>query len=284
MLSIRKTILVLFGVILGTLSLQAQVMDTPPLDGVYDKIHIKNREPIPYAPLREADAMWKHRTWRVIDFREKINQPFYYPVTEIDDRKSFMQVLLDGIKEGTITAFEAGDDEFLTPYSWEEFSKTMSDTIHQTLTRTEPPYDTYDTLIIKKFDPTSIMKIRLKEDWFFDKQRSVMDVRILGICPIIDEFEADGVTFKGSKALFWIYFPQARKVFAGAEVFNRFNDAARLSYDDVFYKRMFNSYIYKESNVYDRFIMEYAKGMDALLESERIKNNIFLYEHDLWEY
>ena len=47
---------------------------------------------------------------------------------------------------------------------------------------------------------------------------------------------------------------------------------------------MFNSYIYKESNVYDRKISDYAKGMDALLESERIKNDIFLYEHDLWEY
>jgi gliding motility associated protien GldN len=284
MLKITKTSLVVLLVFLGTLRVQSQVLDSPPRDGVYDKTGVINRVPIPYTPMREADAMWTKRIWRTIDFREKINQPFYYPKTEINGRKSFIQVLLKAIEEGTITAFRAEDDEFLIPYTYQEFIGSMADTQHLTLIRTEPPYDPYDTTILKKFDPTSVMKIRIKEDWFFDKQRSVMDVRILGICPILDEFEDDGVTFKGYRPLFWIYFPEARSVFANNDVFNRFNDAARLSWDDVFFKRMFSSYIYKESNVYDRYINEYSKGMDALLESERIKNDIFLREHDLWEY
>jgi hypothetical protein len=54
--------------------------------------------------------------------------------------------------------------------------------------------------------------------------------------------------------------------------------------EDVFWKRQFNSYIYKESNVYDRKILEYRAGMDELLEAERAKTDIFNYEHDLWEY
>lgn len=285
MLRIKKIILVALGFILGTLNISAQVLDSPPQDGVYDKIHNKNRVPIPYAPVREADVFWQKRIWRVIDMREKINQPFYYPTAEINGRKSFMQVVLKAIEEGTITAYDpAGGDEFLIPLTYEQFVASMADTQRKTLTRTSPPYDQYDTVITKKFDPEQVYKIRLKEDWFFDKQRSVLEARILGICPILDEFEADGVTPKGTKQLFWIYFPEARTVFASAEVFNRFNDAARLTYDDVFFKRMFSSYIYKESNVYDRKILEYAKGMDALLESERIKNDIFIREHDLWEY
>jgi len=284
MLRIKKSIIIMLSVFLGTLSIDAQVLDSPPMDGVYDKIHVPNRKPIPYTPMREADAFWTKRIWRIIDMREKINQPFYYPVTEINGRKSFMQVVLKAIEEGSITAYEAVDDEFLIPYTYQQFIASMADTQRQTLQRTEPPYDYYDTVITKKFDPTQIMKIRLKEDWFFDKQRSVMDVRILGICPILDVYEDDGTTLKGTKQLFWIYFPEARTVFASAEVFNRFNDAARLSYDDIFFKRMFSSYIYKESNVYDRRIAEYSKGMDALLESDRIKNEIFIKEHDLWEY
>ena len=57
-----------------------------------------------------------------------------------------------------------------------------------------------------------------------------------------------------------------------------------MSFNDFFEKRMFSSYIAKESNVYDRYILSYAKGMDALLESERIKNDLFIQEHDLWHY
>jgi gliding motility associated protien GldN len=284
MIKIKFLILVFFSSILGSLSIKAQVMDSPPRDGVYDKISAPNRKPIPYTPLREADAMWTKRIWRTIDMREKINQPFYYPTQPQNGRKSFMQVIVDAIKEGSITAYDGTNDEFVVPMTYKQIMKNLSDTEHLQKTRPYPPYDTYDTVVTKSFDPTAVKQLRVKEDWFFDKQRSVMDVRILGICPILDEYEADGVTFKGVKPIFWIYFPDCRTVFAKAEVFNRFNDAERRTYEDVFFKRMFNSFIYKESNVYDRKIGEYAKGMDALLESERIKNDIFLYEHDLWEY
>ena len=67
-------------------------------------------------------------------------------------------------------------------------------------------------------------------------------------------------------------------------VFNRRNDAARMSYDELFTKRMFSSYVYKESNVYNRSISDYKQGLDVLLESEDIKEEIFEYESDLWHY
>ena len=279
----------MISLMLNYKSINAQVMDSPPLDGVYQKTAVVNRKPIPYAPLREADVFWEKRIWRVIDLRQKMNQPFYYPTTAVNGRRSLMQVLFDAIKEGSITAYDAGsDDEFLVPETYDQVMKVLNKKDSTQIEVPDPnnPGQTIlkDTVIAKNFDPSQVKKIRLKEDWFFDKQRSVMDVRIVGICPIIESFEADGVTSKGTQPLFWLYFPEARPIFAKAEVFNRFNDAERRTYDDIFFKRMFESYIYKEANVYDRFISEYAKGMDALLESERIKNDIFLFEHDLWEY
>lgn len=283
MIKPKLFLIVLLASVFSTLTVSAQVMDSPPNDGVFEKIHNKNRKPVPYASLREADAMWTKRIWRIIDMREKINLPFYYPTIPQNGRRSFMQVVLDAVKEGSITAYESTSDEFLVPIPFDQIMKSLTkiDTVQQQ--RSEPPYDTYDTVIVSEFDPTSVKKIRVKEDWFFDKQRSVLDVRILGLCPITEQYDENG-EFKGYKPLFWIYFPEAREVFASSEVFNRFNDAARLTYDDIFFKRMFSSYIYKEANVYDRLIAEYATGMDALLESERIKNDIFLLEHDLWEY
>jgi gliding motility associated protien GldN len=279
---------ILISLMLNNKSINAQIMDSPPRDGVYDKISDINRKPIPYTPLREADVFWTKRIWRVIDMREKINQPFFYPVSPQNGRKSLIQVIFDGLKEGAITAYEPMSEEFLIPETYVQIMKLLNKRDSTQIEVPDPanPGQTKlkDTVIAKNFDPQTVKQFRLKEDWFFDKQRSVMDVRIIGICPIIELFESDQVTKKGDEPLFWIYFPDARPIFAKAEVFNRFNDADRRTYGDVFFKRMFNSYIYKESNVYDRKISEYARGMDALLESERIKNDIFLFEHDLWEY
>ena len=84
--------------------------------------------------------------------------------------------------------------------------------------------------------------------------------------------------------MFWVYFPEARYVFANYDVFNRQNDAERRTYEDIFWKRMFNSYIVKRSNVYDRNNKDYLKGLDLLLEGDKIKEDIFNYEHDLWHF
>jgi gliding motility associated protien GldN len=254
-----------------------------PLDGVYNKYNSTNREPIPYTSLREADVMWSKRIWRVIDMRQKINLPFYYPTDEQKGRKSLMQILYKGIQENTIKAYSTGDEEFQTIMTPAELTKSLNKTDTMRLQRTYEPYEEYDTVINQPFNTGDITLIRVKEDWFFDKQRSVMDVRIIGLCPIKEEMDENG-EFKGYRQLFWVYFPECRKLFANNEVYNRWNDAERRTYEDIFFKRLFGSYIYKESNVYDRKIGQYAKGMDGLLEAERVKQELFEIEHDLWEY
>lgn len=239
--------------------------------------------PAPLTPVREADLFWSKRIWRVIDMREKMNLPLYYPTTKLVNLESFMQMVLDALRDSSITAYDPSNDEFLSSISYEQLMNTLNTVDTVSLPGTEPPYDLVETVINIPFDPTTVKQLRIKEDWFFDKQRSVLDVRIIGMCPVTEEYDEEG-EFKGYRPLFWIYYPQARNVFASHDVYNRFNNAATLTYDDLFLKRFFSSYIYKESNVYDRKISEYASGIDALLESERIKEDIFLTESDLWDY
>ena len=109
-----------------------------------------------------------------------------------------------------------------------------------------------------------------------------MLVRIIAICPIrIVEKDGESVP----ERLFWVpYDDNLRKILINAPFFNRSNSAARLSYDDVFLRRVFDSYIIREDNIYDRSINEYAKGVKALKESERIKEEIIDFEQNLWEY
>lgn len=285
----KKTFLVLLTltiILISNVISYSQVLDSPKRDGVYDKINNDNRKPIPYSYVREADVLWSKRIWRVIDFKEKMNQPFYYPLVPQNGRKSFMSVIMDALKEGSLIAYEANqfNDEFLTPISPVSLLQSLTRIDSIKLQRSYPPYDEYDTVKITEFLPQDVTRIRIKEDWFFDKQRSIMDVRIIGICPIIEQYVENTTDFKGYQPLFWIYFPDVRPLLAKSEVFNRFNDGSRFTYDDLFWRRMFSSYVYKESNVYDRKIIDYAKGIDQQLESERIKNEIIDFEQNLWSY
>jgi gliding motility associated protien GldN len=257
-------------------------------DGVYDKEHVKARRAIPYAFLREADVMWSKRVWRVMDLREKINHPLYYPTAPILDRKSLFDVIKDAILvNGTLIAFNnpAMDDEFKLEMTRSEVEALLVQ--WDSTNEVEDPNN--PGVMVKapiKNETTTdkVWKYWMKEDWFFDRQRSVLDVRIIGLCPLVEKKTETGESTGADKALFWIYFPQSRPMLAKEEVYMRHNDAERRTFDDIFWKRMFSTYIRKETNVYDRSIVEYATGLDALLESDRIKDDLFKFEHDLWHF
>ena len=261
----------------------SQYIDAP-RDGFYDRQTNVERQPIPYVYVKEADVMWSQRVWRALDMRERANQVFYYPETPHQHWKNLMTVLMDALKDGEITAYDAATDDFDIPMSYSEVMSKLSGSQKVTLQRPYPPYEDYDTIIVKDFNSQDVTTFRIKEDWFFDKKRSVMECRIIGICPVVLDVDATTNEFRGTLPLFWIYYPEARQVMVNSEVFNPKNDSNRLTYDDVFWKRLFVSTIYKESNVYDRRISEYATELDALLESDRIQNKIRLLENDMWQY
>lgn len=141
-------------------------------------------------------------------------------------------------------------------------------------------YPPRDTLWYMSED---IVQYRIKEDWFFDKERSVLDVRIIALCPVIYQKSDEG-QIEAMRELFWLYFPHCRFVFNNYFTYNDANDAQWMSFDDVFWKRRFNSIAYRESNVYDRSIETYRSGVDALYEAEHIKNEIRNIEHDVWSF
>lgn len=128
-----------------------------------------------------------------------------------------------------------------------------------------------------------VTRYQLKEDWIFDKQHGVMEVRIIGLAPMREVRGPDG-ELRGHAPLFWLYFPELRYVLANAESFNRANDGERRSLDHLFQDRLFSSFVIKASNVYDRRIGDYAEGVEALLESEQIEESLFRAEHGLWNY
>ena len=264
---------------------QSKAQTTP--TSIYSKDHTKNERPIPYAHIREADVMFSKLVWRTINLREKMNQPMYYPTTPMDDRYSLIDLLMFGIENEGLTAYDTEDDEFTSPLTIEDIRSKFDagiDTIIQANRETGLMEPTY---VPRTMSTNEVTKYLVKEQWLFDKQSSTLQVRIIGLCPIREyvkdgDEETDGLR---KKLMFWVFFPEARQLLATHEVFNPFNDARRFSYDDLFMKRRFTSYITQVSNVHDnRAIQSYTVGLQTMLESEKIKNDILNMEHDFWEY
>ena len=286
MMKAARHLVTLLCVLAVALSAEAQTQTV--LDGAYVKETNLTKRVVPYPALREADVMYVRRIWQDIDLRQKINQMFYFPVDPIEDRKNLFDVIRYALEvEGSLTAYGTGpagdDDEFRYPYTGTQVDSVLNPTV------IIPQFGPVTGEVIGSMEAQTtlnsqdIVRYRLKEDWVWDRQRSQRHVRIIGMAPIIEKKDDEGNS-QGLAPLFWLYYPECRYVFANAECYNYENDAQRRTFEEIFQKRYFSSYIVKETNVFDRSIADYAQGLDALLESERIKDELFTIEHDLWHY
>ncbi len=299
-----KTIGKLFICVLAVLgfgmqSVRSQALDLVEKREVYDKEHIPNKDPIPYPFVREANVMSEKTIWRMINMRETMNHPLYFPTIPIGDRRNLTQLLLDILKD-PLPGHQVFAYKPLLPY---EFEQPMSlEDIYDQLKVDYIPGPVYDSVLQMQVMDTidvqinldDVTRLMVKEKWFFDNKYSTFQVRIIGICPVrvyprmlVDQ-QTGEETPTGEinvQPIFWVYYPEVRYYLAKQEVFNPNNDAQSISFDDLLTQRRFSSYIYQESNEFDnRPVNQYEKGMDAMFEAERIKNSLFVFEHDLWEY
>lgn len=248
---------------------------------------IKNEDNLEKAPIalphvEPEDVFWCKTVWRELILREKMNLPLYYPTIPMDGRMSLIDVLMSGIEKSFKTAYE--DDELNTPLTFTEIKEKFGATSDTLKRPNEETGEMEEVVVAGEIHTDEVKRLRVKELWYVNKRTSRLEVRIIALCPIREytKEDADGIL---KRELFWVDYGEFRDLLVKQRVYNFQNDALRLSLDDVFLKRYFSSRIIKETNPYDnRSIQSYATGMDAVLESDRIKDEIFNYEQDLWEY
>lgn len=248
-----------------------------PLDDIVEKRTITEKRVLAYDHIREADIFWEKRVWRVIDTREKMNLPFAYP------ERPFFSILMDAAEAGEITVYSVEDDKFSQRLTPDEV-KAMGASV-DTITTFDPvTYEEKIEIVTNDINPEDVKRFRIKEIWFFDEETSTLQVRILGIAPLLDVKDENTGEFRYEQPMFWVYYPEARETLARERVFNFKNDSTNQTWEDLLEARFFSSYIIKASNVHDRRLQEYLSGVDLLLESEKIRQEIFNFEHDLWSY
>ncbi|HVK96282.1 MAG TPA: gliding motility protein GldN [Flavisolibacter sp.] len=269
-----------------TTSSQGAVQKSLRTDAIVDKSLVNDRTPLPYEHLRWDDALFLEKVWRELDLREKMNQTFRYEGEDDNGSGMFIDIILKALKQDTLTAF--ADDRFSVPLTSAELSSQteggQADT--SAVYNIDDP-SKIDRYVVTRtaFDPKSITKIRLKEEWVFDREASRMFVRIIGIAPVRTVMRGNR---EQSNVMFWIYYPDLRKALARHEVYNPKNlGYGRMTWEELFEARMFSSYITKSTldNAGNKTIRQMIKDpILALLEGENIKERIFNYEQDLWSY
>ena len=258
-------------------------------DAAVDDDAIRDRTPLPYENLRADDAVYRHKIWREIDAREKINLPFRYAADQDNGNQRFISILLQAIQDSAVTVFDAIDDRFTTPMTRSQVGEIL---LGPELEIKQFDANGNEIAPIKKrneLNPDSIFKFHIKEEVVFDKESSRLFFRILGIAPVKRVITPQGLDL-GETEVFWVYYPDMRATFAKYEVYNGKNFGARMSWEELFESRMFYGRIIKSTidNPYDQYIKNY-KGLSEntilqLLEGENIKEKIFNYEQDLWSY
>ncbi len=263
-----------------------------PNNNIAVKNHTQNKTSELIPPLvRESDITWSKRVWRAIDLNQRLNLPLKEPIQPIRGRMSLYEVLVRSI----ITPDAEHPNKRLAAFAWQQgatdftFKKQIETSAELkkllskewVIANAEGVTSTQSEIYKSK----DIIAYWLMEEWFFDKKRSQLDVRILALAPVANDIDDAGKAdpSKDPKPLFIVYFPQARWFLNRYEVFNDNNNSEYRTFYQIFLMRRFSSYIYKEENVYDRRISQYALGIDALLEAERIENEIQEFEFDLWE-
>lgn len=271
-----------------TLSPESGLVKSMRNDNAFDKSGLNTRTPLPYEHLRWDDAFYAEKVWRELDLREKLNRVFQYEAIDDNGSQMFVNMVMNAVNKGDVTAFS--DDRFTTPLDLATIQQLTSGKLDTNYVYDIKQIDKVIGINVsrKAFDAKSVTRLRLKEEWVFDRESSRMFCRILGIGFLKTEYFPNTTKERGTSSLFWIYYPDLRPALAKAEVYNPKNmGQSRMTWEELFESRMFSSYITKSTldNPGNKPIKTYLKDpILALLEGENIKEKIFNFEQDLWSY
>lgn len=260
---------------------------------------------------RLDDIVWARTVYRIIDMRYKQNYPLYFPVRSDDPRsRSLFRVVVDAVVDG-LPIYEKNAD-YLTPDFTDETLIKRAGVPYMFLQDPNGNYDDDDTrmdiqqssaMLINydsvademTFNPYSYedfvrnqTKYIIEEVVFFDKHTSRLHSKIMSIAPMY----ADKIASKDDVSaalresiMFWIPFDLLRPYMAKHYIIPTNNDTKRVTFDEFFQKRLYSSYLVGESNVYNRYLPDFATTPeDIKREQNRIEAELLNFEQDLWEY
>lgn len=260
-------------------------------------------------PVTEEHKLYKMIVWRRIDYKEKINQPFFSTNNEIT------KIIMDAVQDGRLVPYN--NDSMVHRMTKEDFFdklKINNGSDQGSFSSTSgaaaggagwgdtggggaagwgdaasgaggqaaapaQPQDQYQF-------PSQLTLMDMKEEVYFDDIRSRMYNNILGLAIIIPaEANPTGL----DQTVGWFKYSDLEKLFRSepdqAIWYNPQNIGQNRNMADAFLLRLFNGRVTKISNPRNNAIEDiYQDPSLALYMSQVLEYKMMEYEHDLWSY
>lgn len=250
------------------------LMDTiPTTDGFYQANNLEDAVPFAYPEINMKNIRFYKRVWRDIDLKDEKNALLATP------GNSLMEIIMKSIETGKLSLYSPDDDSFKGRMSANEGMARFTDSV------LVPIFDDEGNQIdskmtLNEFDPTRVTKFRIKEDIFFDKQRSRLESRIIGIAPLMNiTTSAELAESVGSTPAFWLYFPQLRYSLVKVDITDPDKGLYDMTMDDLFVQKKYASTIIRESSA---GALKLGDEAQQAQDAQQIEQKIDAYKKKLW--
>ncbi|WP_333866551.1 type IX secretion system ring protein PorN/GldN [Sphingobacterium sp.] len=257
---------------------QGEVLqDTIPLtDGFYQANNMEDAVPFAYPEVNKKNIRFYKRVWRDIDLKDEKNNILAIP------GNSLIEVVMKAIEKGKLSLYSPDDDSFKGRLSAQEGMARFADSV------LVPIFDGEGNQIdskmaLNEFDPARVTKFRIKEDIFFDKQRSRLETRIIGVAPLMNiTTSAELAESVGATPAFWLYFPQLRYSLIQVDISDPDKGLYDMTMDDFFVQNKFASTIVRESSPGMLQNLKETENGGQQLDGKKVEEKLDAYKKKLW--
>ena len=266
---------------------QQQQQGTTPNNGIkVPKISVRAQMRNEDQTQNLSNATWMREIYRELDLTKGKNAALFYPVQPINGKMNLYTLIFKLMGEGNLVAYNWNNGTDL-------FVEDQLVNFGDVLKKLEIPYrqngDVYD------YDEFSIpsneaLSYYVKEAWYFDQSNSVVDVKIVAICPVLFRQTYDDIDFGIGNAQgirepqFWIPYENIRPYAAAMPIMTSdLNNIMNRTIDDYFRLRLYDGEIYKTTNMEDKFLKQKYETPEALEAAQKkIENELNQFDKDLW--
>jgi len=248
----------------------------PTADGFYQANNMEDAVPFAYPEVNKKNIRFYKRVWRDIDLKDEKNYILAIP------GNSLIEVVMKAIEKGKLSLYSPDDDSFKGRLSAQEGMARFADSV------LVPIFDGEGNQIdskmaLNEFDPSRVTKFRVKEDIFFDKQRSRLETRIIGVAPLMNiTTSAELAESVGSTPAFWLYFPQLRYSLVQVDISDPDKGLYDMTMDDFFVQNKFASTIVRESSPGMLQNVKESENGGQLLDGRKVEEKLDAYKKKLW--